>query len=64
MKYVKRKVINFLRPDGLWDSEVFERILSFCKKYPNINFFAGGMKFFGAKNNCRILDFKLVKLEL
>ena len=64
MKYVKRKVINFLHPDDLWDSEVFEHILNFCKKYPNINFFAGRMKFFGAKNNYHILDFKLVKLEL
>ena len=58
LKYAKGKYINFLDPDDLWDSEAFNIVLDFYKYNTKVDLVAGRMKFFEAKNNYHLLDYK------
>ena len=58
IKFAEGKYINFLDPDDKWDHRAFEYVLLFFKYYKNIDFIAGRLKFFEAKNDYHPLDYK------
>lgn len=58
------KYINFLDPDDLWDSYAFENVLSFFKNHKDIYFVSGRMKFFEARNDYHLLDYKFFKTRI
>ena len=64
LKYAKGKYINFLDPDDIWDSKVFGMVFTFYRLYPKVDLVAGRMKFFEAKNNYHLLDYKFSKTRV
>ena len=61
IKYATGQFINFLDPDDKWDSKAFKHILLFFKLYNNIDFAAGRLKFFEAREEYHPLDYKYYK---
>ena len=61
MKYAVGKYANFLDPDDKWDYQAFKNFLLFFKYYKQIDFVAGRLKFFEAKENYHPLDYKYYK---
>ena len=61
---VKGKYVNFLDPDDLWNYDAFQYVIDFYKIYSNVNLVAGRLKFFEAKDNYHILDFKFSKTRV
>ena len=64
MSQAKGEYINFLDPDDLWDSYAFEHALSFLKNHKDINLVSGRMKFFEARNDYHLLDYKFYKTRI
>ena len=61
MNYAIGQYINFLDPDDKWDSKAFKYILLFFKLNKDIDFVAGRLKFFEAKEEYHPLDYKYYK---
>lgn len=64
MKYANGTYINFLDPDDKWDSLALKYILLFFKFNNNIDFVAGRIKFFEARDDYHPLDFKYYKTRI
>ena len=58
MNYVNGKYINFLDADDKWDNQAFKLFLLFFEKYGDVDFAAGRIKFFEAKQGYHPLDYK------
>ena len=61
MNYDIGKYINFLDPDDKWESNAFKNILLYFKLNKDIDFVAGRLKFFEAKEKYHPLDYKYYK---
>ena len=64
LNYAKGLYINFLDSDDKWDSKAFLHANNFFKFYQNINLICGRIKFFEAKNNYHLLDYKFKKTQI
>ena len=59
MEYIKGKYVNFLDGDDKWKLDAFEKAWDFFEKYyDEIDLLACRMKFFEARNDYHILDYK------
>lgn len=58
MNYANGKYINFLDADDKWDNQAFKFFLSFFEKYGDVDFAAGRIKFFEARQGYHPLDYK------
>ena len=58
LNLVKGKYLNFLDPDDIWETQVFELAYEFFEKNKNIDIIAGRMKFFEAREDFHCLDYK------
>ena len=61
MNYAIGQYINFLDPDDKWDSNAFKHIFLYFKFNKDIDFVAGRLKFFEAKEEYHPLDYKYYK---
>ena len=64
MNYANGTFINFLDSDDKWDFHAFNNISLFFKKYNNIDFIAGRIKFFEQNDNFHPLDYKFYKTRI
>ena len=65
IKYIEGKYTNFLDADDKWNLNVFNIAWKFFEKnYEDIDFIACRMKFFEARENYHILDFKFNKNKI
>ena len=64
MNYANGTFINFLDSDDKWDFHAFNNISLFFKKYNNIDFIAGRIKFFERNDNFHPLDYKFYKTRI
>ncbi|PFP24262.1 poly(glucosyl N-acetylgalactosamine 1-phosphate) glucosyltransferase [Bacillus sp. AFS073361] len=62
MKYIEGKYVNFLDSDDLWPENTFSTVYEKFEKWKNkVDVIATRMKFFGAKEDYHILDYKFKK---
>ena len=61
LEYAKGEYINFLDPDDFWDSNAFKYVINFYNQHKNVDIVSGRMKYFEAKTQYHILDYKFIK---
>ena len=63
MKYIEGEYVNFLDSDDKWDKNVFKLVKEFFKNNVDIDFVACRMKFFEAREDYHLLDYKFKKTK-
>lgn len=62
MNYIEGKYVNFLDSDDKWDLDAFEKVYDFFeKKHDEVDLVSCRMKFFEAREDYHILDYKFNK---
>lgn len=62
MNYIEGKYVNFLDSDDKWDLDAFEKVYKFFeKRYDEVDLVSCRMKFFEAREDYHILDYKFNK---
>lgn len=65
MKYIEGKYTNFLDSDDKWNSDVFSKVYKFFEKnYDSINVVACRQKFFEAREDYHLLDYKFERTRV
>ncbi len=65
MQYIEGKYTNFLDSDDKWNSNVFSKVYKFFEKnYENINIVACRQKFFEAREDYHMLDYRFEKTRI
>lgn len=64
-EYVEGEYVNFMDSDDKWDLNAFKYIDNFIKKHKNeVDIIAGRIKFFEAKEDYHVLDYKFEKTKI
>lgn len=58
MRYIEGEYVNFLDSDDKWDKNAFKRVYNFLKNNKEIEIVSGRIKFFEAREDYHLLDYK------
>lgn len=58
INYIEGEYVNFLDSDDKWDKHAFKKIYTFFKNNKDIEIVSGRMKFFEAREDYHLLDYK------
>ena len=64
MNYIEGEYVNFLDSDDKWDKEAFKEIYKFFKENKNIMIASGRKKFFEAREDYHLLDYKFEETKV